>query len=123
MSDAGGPYGSGCGGAFRFVPILLGLLGAFFLVARGCQEGPFGRRQIVALNPQQEAELGAQAFQQVLAKERGKLVPGDEPITGTVDRIARQLINAANEPQVLEHLHIQKPNFAWKTVVVRSREV
>ena len=40
------------------------------MLIKGCQEGPFGRKQVVALNPEQEEALGMQAFKEVLAQEK-----------------------------------------------------
>src|SRR5262249_10433125 len=38
----------------RLLPLLLGALAVGFIAVKGCQEGPFGRKQIVAMNPAQE---------------------------------------------------------------------
>jgi len=59
MSD---DYGSYPGrGRIRLLPILIAVVAIGFMLARGCQQGPFGRKQIVGMGPQQEAALGAQA--------------------------------------------------------------
>ena len=36
------------GPAIRILPLVLGLIAAGIFIARGCQEGPFGRNQVVA---------------------------------------------------------------------------
>lgn len=103
----------------KLVPILVGLVVAAGLLIRGCQEGPFGRRQLVALNPQQESALGAQAFQQVL--NESEVVP-QGPIVQSVRRLADQLIDASRQPEVLGFLKVSEPKFDWQSRVVRSRE-
>jgi ABC-type microcin C transport system permease subunit YejB len=46
-------------GVMRLLPIILAVVAIGFVVVKGCQSGPFGRKQIVALTPAQEAALGA----------------------------------------------------------------
>jgi hypothetical protein len=56
----GDSQGRGC--LMRLAPIAVAGVFAAFVAFQGCQRGPFGRHQIVAMNPQQEARLGLQAF-------------------------------------------------------------
>jgi hypothetical protein len=42
-------------GGLRLLPILIGVVLIGFTAVRGCQQGPFGRHQIVAMRPEQEA--------------------------------------------------------------------
>ena len=104
----------------RLLPILLALLVAGLLIARGWQTGPFGRHQIVALSPQQEAQLGAQAFQQVL-QESDVVRAG--PIVAVVRDIGGRLADASNNKDVLARLQLQPQHFQWAYRVVRSRQV
>ncbi len=104
----------------RLLPILLAILVAGILIAKGWQAGPFGRHQIVALNPQQESQLGAQAFQQVLQESD---VVSDGPIVAIVRRIGSHLANASNKKDFLDRLQIQPQRFQWEYRVVRSRQV
>jgi predicted Zn-dependent protease len=104
----------------RLLPILLFLIAAGILIAKGWQPGPFGRHQIVALNPEQESQLGAQAFQQVL--QQADEVP-DGPIVGVVRRIGGRLAEASNNQEVLALLRLKPQQFQWQYRVVRSREV
>jgi predicted Zn-dependent protease len=104
----------------RFLPILLGLLAVGFIAVRGCQEGPFGRKQIVALSHEEEAALGAQAFQQVLRESQ--LVP-EGPLTQAVRRVALRLTNAARKPEFLEPTKLKPQEFQWDLRVLRSKEV
>ncbi len=104
----------------RLLPILLALIAAGILIARGWQAGPFGRHQIVALNPQQESQLGAQAFQQVLQQSD---VVRDGPIVSVVRGIGGRLAEASNNQDVLTLLRLKSQRFEWQYRVVRSREV
>lgn len=104
----------------RLLPILLALLAAGVLIVHGWQTGPFGRSQIVALNPQQESQLGAQAFQQVLEKSE---VVRDGPIVAVVRHLGERLANASNERELLARLKLKPQRFQWQYRVVRSREV
>jgi len=103
----------------RLAPILIALVAIGFLMVQSCQDGPFGRRQHVALNPQQEAALGAQAFQEVLGE--GQVVHG--PLDEAVKSITKRLADATLNPEFLR-LTEQKPQeMAWEVRVLRSKEV
>ncbi|MES2793368.1 MAG: M48 family metallopeptidase, partial [Planctomycetota bacterium] len=104
----------------RLIPIALGLVVVGFTMVRGCERGPFGRQQVLAVRGEQEAALGAQAFQQVLSQAN---VEGDGPEVRAVETIARRLINAASNPAFLQAAGIQSQDFDWKLRVIRSREV
>src|SRR5437660_4406605 len=105
---------------FRLVPILIGLVLIGVTALRGCQEGPFGRHQVVELNPQQEAALGAEAYGQVLAQSQ--LVEGGR-IVDVVRRLAKELVEAAERADVVDYTHLQAPDFRWECNVVRSKQV
>jgi metalloendopeptidase OMA1, mitochondrial len=104
----------------RLLPILLGLLVVGFLTVKGCQEGPFGRRQHVAINAQQEAALGAQAFREVLATAD---VVRDGPAVAAVEGVARRLTVAAVADPVLAAVKQKRQQFDWAVRVVRGKEV
>jgi predicted Zn-dependent protease len=104
----------------RLLPILMALIVAGILIARGWQSGPFGRHQVVALNPQQEAQLGAQAFQQVLHESD---VVSEGPIVAVVRRIGGRLADASNNKDLLDRLQLKPQHFQWAYRVVRSRQV
>lgn len=110
-------------GGLRLAPIIIGLIAVGAFLIKGCQTGPFGRRQIVAINPTQEAALGAQAFQQVLAEERGKVLPPDLPLSQAVRRIAERLASVANDPPLLTDTKLQPQQFDWQVRVVQSDTV
>jgi predicted Zn-dependent protease len=107
----------------RLVPVIFALVAAGFVLVKGCQRGPFGRQQVVALNPQEEAALGAQAFQQVLSESRGNVVAEQDETTQVVRRIGLRLARAAEDPAVLEHLQLRPQKFQWDFRVIRSSQV
>lgn len=113
------PRRSGSSLQARMVPILIGLVVIGITMARGCQEGPFGRKQIVAMNPQEEAALGAQAFQETLSDaeviRRGAIVDA-------VQQIATRLAKATQNPEFLKLVRQQPQEMDWKLSVVRSEE-
>ncbi len=103
----------------RWLPILIGLVLIGITLARGCQEGPFGRHQVVGMNPQQEAALGAQAFREVLSDV--EVVRGG-PLVDSVEQITTRLANATHNPEFLR-LTKQKPqDMKWELSVVKSDE-
>ena len=106
--------------SIRLLPILLALIAAAVIIVKGWQAGPFGRHQVVALNPQQEAQLGAQAFQQVL--EQSDVVRGG-PIVAVVRHLGGRLADASNQKDVLARLQLEPQQFQWEYRVVRSRQV
>jgi len=104
----------------RLLPILIALVVAGMLIVKGWQTGPFGRHQIVALSPQQESRLGAQAFQQILRESE---VVHEESIVAVVRRIGSRLAEASTQDKVLTRLQLKAQRFRWEYAVVRSRQV
>jgi predicted Zn-dependent protease len=103
----------------RLIPIVIGLGLIAFTMMRGCTPGPFGRSQLVAMDLQQEAALGAQAFQQVLQTadvvRRGAIVD-------VVKGLAQNLVAASRQSDVVAFTKIPPRDFQWEVQVVRSRE-
>jgi metalloendopeptidase OMA1, mitochondrial len=115
-----GAYGGERRGGLKLWPILIGLAVIGVMMLKGCQEGPFGRTQFVALGPQEEAALGAQAFREVL--QTSDVVPGG-PAVEVVQRLARQLEKAADLPDVLNEMKLKRQEFKWEARVVRDKQV
>lgn len=107
-------------GSFRLWPLAIGLIIAVVYAVRSCEEGPFGRKQIVALTPAEEAALGAQAFKQILA--RSDVVTGG-PGVEVVQRLARQLAEAAERSEVLAMMRLKPQKYHWEVRLVRSRDI
>jgi guanyl-specific ribonuclease Sa len=112
-------YSSGRGG-LRLLPIIIGIAIIGFTAVRGCQQGPFGRHQIVGMGPEQEAALGAQSYNQVLSQSR---VVRDSPIVEVVRKLAKDLIVASRDPAFVKYTGLQPPDFEWACNVVQSNEV
>jgi predicted Zn-dependent protease len=115
------PRGRGC--LMRLAPLVMAGLFAAFLAWQGCQQGPFGRRQIVGMNPQQEATLGLQAFQQVL-QQNGPNVIQNGPAADAVRRITDRLVDATKNKEFLRATgQVEPPKFDWNVRLIRSKEV
>src|SRR5262245_24240599 len=94
------------GGGIRWASLLIGLIAMAVIILSGLQSGPFGRKQIVGLSPQQENQLGLQAYQETLSKE-GPNVVESGPVVQVVRRIGKRLAAAAENPHVLELLKLK----------------
>jgi guanyl-specific ribonuclease Sa len=108
------------GGRIRILPILIGVVLVGVMLARGCQQGPFGRKQIVGMGPEQEAALGAQSYSQVLTQSQ---VVRDSPVVDVVRRLAEDLVKASRDPEFVKHTGLTPPDFKWECNVVASKEV
>jgi len=105
----------------RIVPILVGLLIVGGLLFKGCQEGPFGRKQLTLMSPEQEYTLGAQAFQEVLRKSH---VVSGGPIPRAVRHVGEQLAEAAEDPELRKLFRVRgDARFGWDFKVVESDQV
>jgi predicted Zn-dependent protease len=106
--------------ALLVAPILLGLLAVGFLVVRGCQEQPVGRPQVAALNAEQEARLGEQAYQQVL--EKAKVLHSGSAVE-TVQVVTNNLARAADHAKFLQLTKLGPQEFSWDVELVDNREM
>ena len=104
----------------RMIPIVIGLIAIGFTMVRGCQQGPFGRAQVVAMNTQQEAQLGLQAFQEVLSDAH---VVRRGPTVEAVREIAERLIKATKNPDFQRQIGTEIPGFKWELEVVDDKQV
>jgi metalloendopeptidase OMA1, mitochondrial len=114
----GGGQGFGIGA--RLIPIVIGLIAVGVTMVRGCQQGPFGRSQLVAINPKQEAQLGVQAYQEVLSTAH---VVRRGPTVEAVHDVAERLINATKNPEFQRRIGIPIPDFQWELEVVDENQV
>jgi predicted Zn-dependent protease len=110
-------------GNLRLVPILIGLIVIGCFLVYGCREGPFGRKQLVTMSPQQETRLGAQAFQQILQQERYNVLPENSPIVEVVRRVGGRLARATEDPVLRRQMKLADLKFEWEFQVIRSRQV
>lgn len=75
------------------------------VILTACATAPYTQRsQLMLISPGEENQLGAQAFQQILSKEK---VLRDPALQAVVDRIGWRVANAAN-----------RPDFQWQFVVI-----
>jgi metalloendopeptidase OMA1, mitochondrial len=113
-------YGDNRQPRLRLLPILVGIIAISAVAMKGCQKGPFGRHQVVALNAREEAALGAQAFEKVL--NESEVVSGGD-IDRVVRRVGGRLEDAANNERVLQAAGLRPQHFEWDIKVVRSKQV
>src|SRR5262245_53192491 len=91
-----------------------------FVFIQGCQEGPFGRRQLVGLTREQESQLGAQTFQDVLAHSS---VQPSGPLVDKIKEIGDRLAKASKDPEFLKLTKTKPQNFSWDYRLVHSKQV
>jgi guanyl-specific ribonuclease Sa len=102
------------------LPILIAVVAIGVTMARGCQQGPFGRKQIVGMGVDQEQTLGAQAYTQVLSQAQ---VVRNAPVVDVVRKLADDLVAASRDPEFVKHTGLKPPDFKWECNVVASKEV
>lgn len=108
---------------FSIVPAIIGVVVIGAMMVRGCDQGPFNRSRVVGLKPEEEVKLGADAFRDVLSKERGNVLPASAPIVGVVRRIGRDLALASEKPDVRKAIGLKPMEFEWQYEVVDSQQV
>jgi predicted Zn-dependent protease len=106
--------------AARLLPILMGLAAIGWIAIKGCQQGPFGRQQIVGMNAQEEQALGLQAFRETLSEAR--VVRGGME-AAEVKAVAERLIAATSNPMFLEATQQKPQKMNWAVEVVDSKEI
>jgi len=92
----------------------------------GGGEGPGHRQQRLALNSQQELELGRQAYREVLSNPRkyGHVVPADRPECQRVRGVAQRIIHAAGIEPLQREINLRKGyRFEWEVNVLDRPEV
>jgi len=119
-------------------PLLVPLAGLAFLLLLACGglgdqgeppqskgEGPGHRAQELGLPPEQEFEIGEQAYRKVLSENRGHILPATDPRVRKVREIASKIVRAAGiEPLQREiNLHLKGYRYDWEVNVVDSRQV
>lgn len=103
------------------------------LLVPGCQvaeqpagEGPAHRRQELALTPQQELQLGREAYREVLSHpdQYGPALTADDPEVLRVRSIMQRIVKAAGiEPLQREiNLRVQGYRFEWEVSVLKNRQ-
>jgi len=92
---------------------------------RGRGEGPGHRSQKLALTPEEEREVGQQAYHKVLQEVRGRVLPDNAPEARRVQNIMERIEKAASiEPLQREiNLNLRGFHFDWAVHVVRDKQV
>lgn len=86
------------------------LAAAALFAAAGCQSEPVtGRRQFIILSPSEEAAMGAQAFQEVLAQSK---LSADAATNAILQRVGLRIAAQA-----------QRPEYQWEFKLLESEEV
>lgn len=116
-SDMRGP---GTGIRISVIPLIIGAIAILFFWLSHRNPGPFGRSQQLVLNQQEEAQLGLQAFDQVL--HDSNVVRGG-PLVDAVRRIGRRLADASGNPAFRERIKMPAQKFDWDFEVVRDKQV
>ena len=107
--------------AQRLIPVAIGLIGVLFFAAKGCEEGPFGRKQIVGMNPQEELKLGIQAYKEILSKSD---IDRDPRINAAINEVGRRLARAAENSELRKTFGVSKDQvFEWEFKVVDDKQV
>jgi len=95
---------------------LLGMCLAVMLAGAGCQTNPItGRSQILMTSVSEDMQLGAQAYQQVLADPRIKK-SADPRETAPVQRVAARVIAAAKQSKYAA----MAQQFQWEVTVIKN---
>ncbi len=83
----------------------------------GNSEGPGHRQQSLALTPDQEVELGREAYEEILSRAR---IVSDGPEVRQVERVAGRIAEVVRiEPLMREiNLHVADYRFEWQYSVL-----
>jgi metalloendopeptidase OMA1, mitochondrial len=115
--------------SLRVRGFLLALIVAASVTLAGCNQGtpgkgagPGGRKQQLALTPEQEYKLGAEAYREILSKTR---VLAGGPEVERVRRIGAKIAHAAQiEPLQREmNLRVRGYMFDWEFNVIQDRQI
>jgi predicted Zn-dependent protease len=107
-----------------------------FLSAAGCDmqspvegggrgEGPGHRPQVLALKPEEELEVGREAYRKVLQEVRGRVLPDDAPEVRHVRQVVERIVKAA-AIELLQreiNLNVRGYHFDWTVNVVRDKQI
>jgi predicted Zn-dependent protease len=106
------------------------VLAAAGFAAAGCApgggetegEGPGHRAQVLALSPEQELELGRQAYREILST--ADVLPDDQPEVRRVRRVGERIAQACEIRPLLREINIRRGYlFEWDFHVIESDRV
>ncbi|HKB35308.1 MAG TPA: M48 family metallopeptidase, partial [Gemmataceae bacterium] len=125
---AGGPLGRRRWAVLGWVflaTVLLGACGYPLPQEEERGKGPGGREQPLVLSPQEELEVGHQAFEEIKTEFHDRFLPADSPEVARVRRVTARLKKAAEiEPLQREiNLRVRGYSFEWEANVIQERQV
>ena len=94
--------------------------------AGGGGEGPGRRAQKLGLSPEQELQLGRQAYKAVLSSpsKYGRVVPADRPECQRVREIAQRIIHASKIEPLQREINLRRDGkFEWEVNVLDMNQV
>jgi predicted Zn-dependent protease len=108
--------------------LLLGFVGCdmpFAAPGEGQGAGPGKRSQTLALTPDQELEVGRQAYKKALGEMRGRILSQDQPEVVRARRICMQIVRAAGIRPLQKEMNLRMKDyrFEWEVNVVRDEQV
>lgn len=104
----------------RLLPILIGAALIGMTALKGCQQGPFGRVQVVGMDTAQESKLGLQAFKEALSNAH---VIRQGAAVEAVREIAKRLIRSTQNAEFQHMIGTKPPEFKWELEVVDDKQV
>jgi predicted Zn-dependent protease len=116
----------------RLLAIVFLLSAALGALSAGCGpapppsgEGPGHRPQRLALTPQEELQVGREAYREVLTKYRGRILPADSTPVKRARQVTARIVRAAGiEPLQREiNLRLKGYRFEWEVNVLEDRQV
>jgi predicted Zn-dependent protease len=110
---------------FLLALVAIAVVGCSMELPQEQGEGPGHRRQQLGLRPDEELALGQQAYAEILGKERGHILPADDPQVRRVRGICKRIVRAAGiRPLQREiNLHLEGYRFEWAANVIVDRKV
>jgi predicted Zn-dependent protease len=86
-------------------------------------EGPGHRPQVLALSPEEELELGREAYREILSQ--AEVIPSDHPSARRVHQVGNRLIRATQIRPLMREINLREEGyrFEWEFEVVDSDRV
>ena len=86
-------------------------------------EGPGHRPQVLALSPDEELELGREAYREILSQ--AEVIPSDHPAARRVHQVGNRLIRATQIRPLMREINLREDGyrFEWEFSVVDSDRV
>jgi metalloendopeptidase OMA1, mitochondrial len=88
-------------------------------------QGPGHRAQILALTPQQELQLGRQAYREILSDPAkfGSVLPDDAPESQRVRDVAKRIVAAAAIEPLQREMNLHPGRFDWEVRVLDTPRI